>query len=83
MRIVKNLVLLLLLGIVLFIVAATIGAARVAQPSLTLEEVQQSLVVEQGAAILSLYCHQRPAVADDNDVEPIFIVPTASKLKLQ
>lgn len=63
--------------------AAIVGVSRVVWPGVTLEEVQQSLLVEQGAAILSLHCHQTPAVTDDNDKELTFIAPTASKLKLQ
>lgn len=65
-------------------VAAVIGVGRAAQRGLTPEEVQDSLLVEQGTAILSLYCHWRPPAADDKDDEELtFIVPTASKLKLQ
>ena len=63
--------------------AAMVGVSRVVQSSVTLEEVQQSLLVEQGAAILSLHCHQRPAITNDDDKELMFIAPTASKLKLQ
>ena len=63
--------------------AAMVGVSRAVQPSVTLEEVQQSLLVEQGAAILSLHCHQKSVVIDDDDKELTFIAPTASKLKLQ
>ena len=65
-------------------VAAIIGVGRAAQHGLTPEEVQHSLLVEQGTAILSLHCHRRPPAAEDKDDEELtFIAPTASKLKLQ
>ena len=61
-----------------------IGVGRVVRPDVTLEEAQQSLLVEQGKAILSLYCHQRSAAVVDNDnCELTFVAPTASRLKLQ
>ena len=63
--------------------AVTVGVSKVVRPGVTLEEVQQSLLVEQGAAILSLHCHQTPPATDDDDKELAFIAPTASKLKLQ
>lgn len=64
--------------------ASTIGVNRMAQPSLTFEEVQQSVLVEQGAAILSLYCHQKSVEGTSTDEEELaFIAPTASRLKLQ
>lgn len=84
-RVVKSLQpLLLLLEFVLFYVAPTIGISRVEQLGVTLEEMQQSQLVEQGTAILSLYCHQ-PLVGDDNDDDDklTFLEPTASGLKLQ
>jgi len=75
----------LLQGVILSCVAAVkIGPSRVMQTSLTMEEIQQSTVVEQGAAILSLYCHHKPIAVDDNkDEELTFIAPTASNLKLE
>ncbi|XP_065919304.1 WD repeat-containing protein 27-like isoform X2 [Dysidea avara] len=62
---------------------SVIDTNKVRQPSLTLEMVKHSLSVEQGAAILSLYC--QPAVrADTEDDDTItFITPTASQLQLQ
>ena len=74
---------LLLIWNVLCCTAATIGVSRAAQPGMTLEDVQQSLLVEQGEAILSLNCHQKPLARDDDDKELAFIAPTASRLKLK
>ena len=63
--------------------AVMVGVSRAVRPGVTLEEVQQSLLVEQGAAILSLHCHQTPPATDDDEKKLTFIAPTASKLKLQ
>ena len=67
-----------------FFPAGIVDTSKVRQPSLTLETVQHSLSVEQGAAILSLYCQPMVRVdMEDDDDTIMFIAPTASQLELQ
>jgi len=63
--------------------SGVIDTSKVRQPSLTLETVQQSLSVEQGAAILSLYCQPAVRVDMEDDDTITFIAPTVSQLQLQ